>query len=234
MFMKKNIIILHGWGLNGSKYSQLTKILEEKGYKVYSPDLPGFGHEPLKSDRTNLDDYVSFLEYFIKKNKIQSPILIGHSFGGRVALKYSWRNKNVSKLILTGVPLIRNLSFKKKIQFIAARYLGKTLNVLPKNKKQFIRKIFYFMIGEWDYYNSGKLKEVFKNIIGEDLIGYIKNLNTPTVLVWGEDDKITPVYLIKKINKIKKDIKFLVVPGIGHKLPYENANLFYEKIKLYL
>ncbi|MDP2649292.1 MAG: alpha/beta hydrolase [bacterium] len=231
---KSSIIILHGWGLRGSKYQELSKLLENKGYKVYSPDLPGFGDEPLKSDKMNLSDYVLFLEDFIRKNKIISPIIIAHSFGGRVAIKYARNNKNLKQLILTGVPIIRNQSFLKKFEFLTATYFGRLLNIFPESTKNIIRKTFYFIIGEWDYYKSGKLKEVFKNIIGEDLVCYTKELIVPTVLIWGENDKITPSSLVFKIKKINPNFQSIIVPEANHKLPYANPTLFYNKFKSYI
>lgn len=233
--MKNNIIILHGWGLNGSKYSQLSKILEEKGYKVYSPDLPGFGHEPLKSKSMTLSDYVDFLDNFIKSNDIKKPILIAHSFGGRVAVKYCWKYPdNVSKLVLTGVPVVRERSFKKKIAFLGAMVGGRVLTLFPANLKNKFRKVLYFAIREWDYYKSGNLKDVFKNIIGEDLVSYAKEIKIPTILVWGKEDKITPVSLIPKIKKICPDFKSAVIENYGHKLPYENPPLFFNSIESFL
>ncbi len=228
---KDEIIILHGWGLKGGVYESLASLLREQGSSVYAPDLPGFGDEKLKSPFMNLSDYVDFLGDFIKKNKISRPVLIGHSFGGRIALKYSWRYpKNVSKLVLTGVPIIRNKPFLRKIWFIFAVIFGRLFKIFPKSLEKKVRKLFYFAIGEWDYYKSGPLKQVFKNIIGEDLDKYIEEIEIPVLLVWGKDDKITPVSDVSKVKKMNRSIKTVIVKGTGHKLPYEKPIDFYKSI----
>lgn len=232
---KAPIVVLHGWGLCGDKYQALKKLLEEKGHKVFIPDLPGFGSEPLINDNMNLDDYVVFLREFIEKNKIPKPILIGHSFGGRVAVKYTWKYRNdVASLILTGVPVIRHTSAKRKIAYFAAVIGGKIFQLFPKETQSFMRKILYASIGEWDYYKAGSLKQVFKNIIGEELTMYAKNISIPTLLVWGKDDRIVPASDIKKIKKYIPHVISVVVADNDHKLPYTNARAFFNAINIIL
>lgn len=233
---KKNkapIVILHGWGLRGSTYKDLVSIIEKEGHFVYSPDLPGFGTEPLVHGNMMLDDYVVFLRKFIEKNKIAKPILIGHSFGGRVAIKYAWRySKDLNSLILTGVPIIRHTSLKRKIAYITAVVGGKIFQVFPKETKMFLRKILYFAIGEWDYYKAGPLQQVFKNIIGEDLTMYAKSISVPTLLVWGEDDRIVSASDARKIKKhIITHAATAIVEGGDHKLPYISPKSFIKAIQ---
>lgn len=232
---KNSIIILHGWGLRGAVYNELILLLKQQEYQVYAPDLPGFGSEPIVSTSMNLDDYVDFLSDFIKKNHILTPIFIGHSFGGRVAIKYAFRYpQNISKLILTGVPVITNKSFFKKIAYLSAILGGKVFKMAPLRTREFFRKLLYFSIGEWDYYKAGSLKQVFKNIIGEDLVRYLKEIRIPMLLVWGENDRITPLYNINKIQKIMPWVKSIIVKNSGHKLPYENPPTFFNAIKSFL
>ncbi|MDP3988465.1 MAG: alpha/beta hydrolase [Candidatus Levybacteria bacterium] len=233
---KQTIIILHGWGLNGSLYNSLAGILKERKYTVYNPDLPGFGKEPLGKN-LGLDDYADFLDKFIEKNNVHRPILIGHSFGGRIAIKYVWKNpEKVSKLILTGVPIIRQRTLQKKIGFLAAKTGGKVFIVFPKAVKNKMRKLLYFAVGERDYYklDNSPLKKVFKNIISEDLTGYLREIKIPILLVWGENDVLTPSWMLPKITKISPNAKIVLVPQKGHKLPYANYSLFFESIKNFI
>jgi len=67
--MKKTILILHGWGVNGEKYQIIVGMLKEKGWVAFSPDLPGFGKEKLLKRTMNVDDYVDFVRDFIRKKK---------------------------------------------------------------------------------------------------------------------------------------------------------------------
>lgn len=225
------IIILHGWGLSGNTYAKLIKLFKKEGCPVFAPDLPGFGSEPLQKPSMKLDDYVTFVHDFISKHKMQKVILIGHSFGGRVAIKYVWEYPHdVSKLILTGVPIIRKKSLIKQIAYASAVLGGKVFSFFPKKPKEFFRKTLYFAIGEWGYYKSGPLKQVFKNIIGEDLVCYIQKIKTPTLLIWGKDDCIVPAKTIEKIKNYIPHAKVIIVSKTEHKFPYENAAVFFEKV----
>lgn len=232
---KLPIIILHGWGLHGGVYGELKKLLEKEGFKAFIPDLPGFGKEPLRSQTMMLDDYVGFVDEFLNANKIVKPIIIGHSFGGRVALKYAFKYpEKVTKLVLTGAPVIRSRVFKRKISYMVSIAGGQLFRFLPKTTKGFLRKLLYFSIGEWDYYKAGPLKQVFKNIISEDLVFYAKNVKVPVLLVWGENDRVVPVSDMKKIVKIIPHATFSVVKDAGHKLPYEKPVEFFKAIKPFL
>lgn len=232
---KLPIIILHGWGLRGGVYQKLKGLLEDGGFKVFIPDLPGFGSEPLRSQTMVFDDYVSFVDEFLKANKIVKPIIIGHSFGGRIALKYAFKySQKVTKLVLTGAPVIRSSVFKRKISRIVSIAGGQLFRFLPKTTNDFLRKLLYFLIGEWDYYKAGPLKQVFKNIISEDLVFYAKNIKVPVLLVWGENDKVVPVSDMKKIAKIIPQATFSVITDAGHKLPYEKPEIFVKAILPFL
>lgn len=231
------ILILHGWGLSGAKYKNLKQILEQGGYKTFAPDLPGFGQEPLKNNSMHLDDYVDFVRTFIKNNihiklhHAKKIFIIGHSFGGRVALKYVWKYPTeISGLILSGTPIYRDESFIKKIAYFLAIFGGKILNKFSNKFREKVRKFLYFMIGEWDYYNAGALKQVFKNIIGEELFGYLKTIKVPCVLIWGEKDVLVPVYNLQKIKKNIPSIYINIVQNAGHKLPYEKSEIFADKV----
>lgn len=232
---KSSILILHGWGVRGSTYNEIKDLLEDQGFTVFVPDLPGFGEEPLRSQTMMLDDYVDFVDEFLKANKILKPVIIGHSFGGRVALKYAFKYpEKATKVVLTGAPVIRSRVFKRKISFIVAIAGGQLFRFLPKTTKDFLRKLLYFLVGERDYYSAGPLKQVFKNIISEDLVFYAKNVKVPVLLVWGENDKVVPVSDMKKIAKIIPHATFSVAKDAGHKLPYEKPEIFVKAILPFL
>lgn len=224
--VKDPIIILHGWGISGSKYHELQKLLE-KDFKVYSPDMPGFGSEKLKKDMV-LDDYLDFLLGFMKKKKISKAILLGHSFGGRVAAKFaSIHPEKVSKLILTGAPLIKKpLSFKKQFAGIVAK-TGK--RIVPASIFYLARKVLYRSIGEWDYYKAGELSKTLQNIIAEDLREILPKIKVPTLLIWGKNDTFVKLEIGNEISNLIKSSKIEILEG-SHRIPYENPETFYNAI----
>lgn len=229
--LKIPIMILHGWGLRGSVYNNLVDVLKKQGYTVYAPDLPGFGDEPLLSESMNLKDYVDFVKKFLEKQRIKKVTVIGHSFGGRVAVKMAVTvPEMVEKIVLTGVPIIRHITFKKRIAGFVAVF-GK---LLPGILGNVFRKILYKIIGEYDYLKAGNMKKTLTAIVNEDLTSYTRKITVPTLLVWGADDIFTPADDVLEIKKLIPHAESVVLQGATHKVPYDSAEKFYSKIKSFL
>ncbi len=232
--MKRQILILHGWGLQGSTYERLVSLFPSI-YSVHVLDFPGFGKEPLLQTHLYLCDYVEFVRNFIRAKHIKSAIIIGHSFGGRVGVKLAFEYPDlVEKLILTGTPIIRHFTIRQRVGKIVA-VIGKgVVSILPGKIGELLRKALYRFIGEYDYYKAGSLKKVFINIVNEDLTVYARNISTPVFLVWGKDDSITPSSDVADIQKIMPHAQGVIVPGTAHGLPYRNPELFYKEIKSFI
>jgi len=82
-----NIVVLHGWGHNKHYWKALKRPLGRLG-KVYIPDLPGFGSEPLINENWGVPDYAKWVEGYVSKKKLKRVVLIGHSFGGRISARF--------------------------------------------------------------------------------------------------------------------------------------------------
>lgn len=231
--MKDPIVILHGWGslVSGEKrFGIVKKLLEKKGFRVFTPDLPGFGSNKLKKEELFFEDYVQFVKDFIEKNKLKKVILLGHSFGGRIAIAFSARYpKYVSKLVLvcaSGIPHPLP-SLKKKIVYVATKVL-RPLFLLPGISffyKQ-LRKIVYYAIGEMDYYKAGSLTKTFKNIYQVSIVDDLPRIHMPTLIVWGRDDTFVPVADGQFMHEKIKKSRLKIVEREGHKFPYENPEKF--------
>ena len=236
--MKKTVLILHGWkiGMTGQRYNEIKTLLEQEGFTVFSPDLPGFGIQELIKNRMTLDDYVSFVKSYLDEKKTGKVILIGHSFGGRIAAKFSYLHPDrIEKLILTGSPLIKKpFSPKQRLANYMAKYGKTAMAIFPSSISQIPRKILYRAIGENDYYESGNLRETFKAIIGEDLAPILSSIKIPTLLIWGDNDSFVPVSIGKEIARKIKHAKLVIIPDTGHKLPYEEPMKFVRAIMSFI
>lgn len=234
-----NILILHGWRLSGDKYINLAKLLSSgKHFQVFSPDMPGFGKEEIPLRPFSLNDYVDFIDKFLKKKKINRTFIIGHSFGGRVAIKFaSLFPQKVEKVVLTGVPGFLPVSNLKVKFFLLVSKTGKLLFSLPLlsilEKKA--RNVLYKISGASDYaHTSGTMRETFKLIIREDLAESMKKLRIPVKLVWGELDTTVPVGIAYKMNMVIGGSKLTVINKATHRLPYENYQDFFQAVKSFL
>jgi pimeloyl-ACP methyl ester carboxylesterase len=224
-------VFLHGWG---SEATLFRKILE-KCDNFVALDFPGFGGSEFPSKNWGVSEYAIFLNNFLTKLEIKNPLLIGHSFGGSVAIKYNVLFGGVRKNILIGAAGIREKTLKIKIYKIGAK-IFKLATLIPGldliRKK--IRNDFYEKIGSLDYINSGKLKESYKKIISENLSEDMKKIKTETVLIWGEDDAETLLADGKKINSLIKNSKLLMIKNAGHYVfldqPEKFEELFFQEL----
>jgi len=230
--MDKNIVLLHGWGASTSKLFPLENALRELGWKVANLKLPGF---ELKETETisNLNDYSEYVVKDIQKRfNNREYFVFGHSFGGRVAIKIALNNlKYLKGIILCSSGGISRASLLKRFSFLIFAKLGKILQYfLPLG--YYWKKLIYKAAREHDYEKAeGKMKLVLKNIISENLKKSIKNVKTPSLILWGKDDKMTPLKDGRYLEKHIKKSNLIVFDGVGHKLPYEKPSEIAEEIE---
>lgn len=242
--MKKTIIILHGWGsaMSGKRYEGLKNLIEKKGYTVFTPDLPGFGENPLTKEVLEFDDYVQFVKTFIEKSlhhtKQKKIVLLGHSFGGRIAIRVAKLYPAlIDSLVLTGASGIpRPLpSLKKKLVYALTKATRPVFSIPPFSFfYAFFRKAVYYSIGEMDYYKAASLRETFKNVYQVSILPDLPEISVPTLIVWGENDTFTPLADGQLMHEKIQNSKLVVIPDATHKLPYENPEIFAKQLSEFI
>jgi len=186
----ENLIFLHGWGGCWQSWYPILERLKND-FNLYAPDLPGFGDQPIPMPYF-LENYVDFVVDFIIKNKIENPILIGHSFGGAIISKIAADKRlPLSKIILVDAAPIRHpYTSLQKIKF-------KLINSLKKIVP-FTQDIYYkiFKLQNSDYAalkGNPILQQTFKNVIQQDLTDELPKIDLPTLIIWGKNDISTPL-----------------------------------------
>lgn len=232
------ILILHGWNLQASKFLPLQKELSKRGYKVYCLDLPGFGESKPSKESWFLSDYVDFVKRFIRENKLSEIILIGHSFGGRIAIKLAAEQpKFLHALILTGAPGINPVPAFKIRFFLVLAKIGKLIFSLPvlSYGRDLTRKFLYKVAQATDYYNTNDyMLETFRNTVKESLVPYMGQISTPTLLLWGAEDKMVPVGIAEKMEKMLKNSKLVVIDDARHGVPWTHPKEFTDEVEKFL
>lgn len=227
MDSKKTLVFIHGWGVSSEIWKPLYYFLQND-FEIYTLDLPGFGKTPIEKAMT-LKDYADFVRDFLKNNNITNPIIVGHSFGGAVATKFALLYPDkISKLILVGAAAIRQP--RRKMIFVKkAADILKPL--LPEKIRKLILKLLKYDKTDYAQIESPELKETFKNVIKEDLQPHFHLIKTPTLVIWGEKDAITPLEEGKIIAENIPGAKFAIVKNTGHFLFLEKPNEFIKLIK---
>jgi pimeloyl-ACP methyl ester carboxylesterase len=253
------IVLLHGWGISSDRYiATAEKILEkDKNYIFFIPDLPGFGKSDEPGTDWTLDDYVEFTKAFVDavalrdggfepikdilKEKLRREeasitptnrkiLMLAHSFGGRIAIKYAVKYPDdLELLVLTGAAGIRHVKTnRRKVLYVLSK-AGKTIlslpliNVLEKSSKT----LLYRIAGVNDYRDaSSRMKGVMKNVIGEDLSKLLDKIDVPTFLIWGRNDNSTPLIDGEIMHANIRGSKLDVIENANHSVPYNNAEEF--------
>lgn len=189
MIENKQIIFLHGWGLDKNSFNNLAEQLPN--YNKILIDLPGFGKTELPKRPWGTLDYAKHVVVSLLEQR--NNIIIGYSFGGRIAIKIAANYPElVDKLIL-----IASAGLRKKFSL-----------------KRLIRKIF--KKSSQDYKNAGALKPILSKVVREDLIKDLKKIKCETLILAAENDTETPLWTAKKMHKLVKNNKLIILPGIGH------------------
>jgi len=223
-------LMLHGWGSNYERWEVVAEALSKKGYKVYVPDLPGFGKSETLTTPWNLNKYVNWTEQLVKDLDLGDFYLSGHSFGGALASKIAVKHaQDVKKLFLISAACIRKKTNRKSLSAKIAKVV-KIFSFVPFYK--FFRKAVYkFIIRKSDYlYVEGIMKETYLNVISEDLSFHLSFIKVPTVVIWGDKDEFTPLEDGQLINKQIRNSKLVIIPGAAHDLNRKQPEILAEKI----
>lgn len=229
------MIIMHGWGCDGSTVRTIADIAAEQ-HKVYNLDLPGFGKSTEPTTVWGVDDYVEMLEEFVEKTGIENPIVLGHSFGGRVGILYSSRNK-VDKLILVdsaGVKPSRSLKYYIKVySFKAAKRLWRIL--LGKERAEARIESMRKKKGSSDYsLASPMMRSILVKTVNQDLKYAMPLIMAPTLLIWGENDTATPLKDAKVMEKLIPDAGLVSFKGCGHYSFLDNPYQFAAVLRSFI
>ncbi len=236
--VKPPIVILHGWALSGDTFQPLVAALKKRGYLVFSPDFPGFGNAEAPSRPWGLSDYAQWLDEYLEKNDIQGPLLFGHSFGGRVALKFEQQFPGQSKaLILTGTPGYTPASRLTMIIGLMFTKLGGAFFRLPPLFlfKERARLIWYRLIGAKDFLRPQKvMRDTFKKIVTGSLVEPMRSISCPCLLLWGEDDRIVPLSIAERMAQTIPGAKLIVVPDARHGVPFKKPEEVAQAVETFL
>ena len=214
------LLILHGWG--GSRYSweKVREILVDKGYRVIVPDLPGFGDSQEPQKPQTVGDYRDFILKFADKINLQSFSILGHSFGGRVAVRFTRQNPQmVKKLIICDASGIKlELNLKAKIISVLSRF-GNALfsKAIFSEFKKIAKSIFRFFLRHSDYVKAnGVMKETLKIVITEDISPELPDIKNKTLIIWGQKDNLVPLKAAYIFKEKIANSELKIFPGVRH------------------
>lgn len=225
------LVFLHGWRSESAVWFKIMSEAEKRGFRSFALDLPGFGLSEIPPEDFDLKKYAAVIESFLEKEGLEKVYLVGHSFGGRIALKFA----SLFPENLSGLVLVDSAGLKPKDKKII-RFFAKILK--PFFKLPFFRSfrpLIYKIIGAEDYIATPRLKNVFLNVVKENLEPSLSRIKTKTLVVWGEEDKTTPLSFAETFHRQIKNSRLEIIKDAGHfsfmDNPEEFSKILFDFVK---
>lgn len=202
----KPVVYLHGWGCDGSVFLPVAKQLPS--YSNYLVDFAGFGKsDPPPESGWTVEEYAEQLKDFLVQQNLHSAVLVGHSFGCRVALAFAAKySELVERMLLVAPAGLRGVSLKRWFRvtcYKLSKFLLKLVSKQPKAK-----------YASEDYANcSNAMKRTFVKVVNEDLSKYAKRVKCSVLIVNGRTDTATPLKHANRLHKLIKHSSLIEIDG---------------------
>jgi len=224
----KDVLFLHGWGSSCAVWRSVFEATKDLGHLV-ALDFPGCGQSDTMEEPWDIDDYADFVLEFIEKAKLENPILIGHSHGGRVIMKLCGEKKlSPPKIIFVDAAgLIPKKSLRQKIRAKSFKAIKGALSLpIIKNYSGGLLDKARNHFGSADYNAAPPvLRQTLVSLVNTDLRHLLPNIECPWLLIWGDKDTATPIEDAKTIESLIKDSGLCIIKDTGHfsfcEKPYE-------------
>lgn len=225
-----DIVLMHGWGCDRTIWAGLQTYLENtygSRFRVAAPDFPGFGTEPEPTEPWGMEQYTAWFEGWLAERGIVNPILVCHSFGGRVGLIFASRNR-VHKIILVDAAGVRRKSLKRWVKVLSFKFLKR---VAPKE-----------LVERWRArtaspdYNAASpvMRGTLTKVVRQDLRRFMPLIEAPTLLIWGSEDTATPLRDARTMKRLIPGAGLVVFEGAGHYSFLDRPFQFYAVMDSFL
>lgn len=205
---KQSIVLLHGWGQNIDMMKPIGDRFKND-FDIIIFDLPGFGNSDEPSKFWSCYDYVHAIHEALDNLNVSNPIIVGHSFGGKLGLLYA-SIYDVKKLVCLASPFCREIQ-KVTLKSKILKFMKKVpiVNKLENFAKRHI--------GSTDYRNaSGVMRDILVGHVNLDITEDVKKINCPTLLIWGTNDEAVSIERGYQLEKLIRDAGLVEYPGCTH------------------
>ncbi len=248
-------VLIHGLGDEADSWRKVFPLLSGRG-RVLALDLPGFGRSEHPRRAYTLNFFADTVVALLESLQVPQAILVGNSMGAAVALRVALRRADlVARLVLLDGPPVRSKLGKVQLMFLipgqgekiynsfrssqemafeSLRPYYANLDALPPEDRQFLRERVWDRV--WSDDQRRAFFSTFRWLALEGLLGHpapawLRQLTTPTLVVWGDQDSIVPIEAGKTLQSLIPDASLHIIPGCGH-LPQQEKPL--ELVRLIL
>ncbi|MCA9371102.1 MAG: alpha/beta hydrolase [Candidatus Peregrinibacteria bacterium] len=250
--MTKTLVCFHGWGGSKESFTELKEALKHDDVTVLAPDLPGFGDEPDPEHPFSNDDYADWALCWLSQQMNNGKLtmknewfLLGHSHGGRVAIKLVTEKLSIlhskfsipSHLFLCAAAGIHHPRHIKRVIGLMLAKGGKAIFALPGLRKlePLGKTLLYKLVRVHDYEKASEvMRKTLILVTREDLKPLLRHISVPTDLFWGTDDGMTPYSDARIMEKEIPHAKLHAYAGVRHRVHRDRAMEIAAVIRTYL
>ena len=234
--MRTTLVCLHGWGGSKESFTELREALKGTDIEILTPDLPGFGSEPEPDHAWTTDDYAEWVAKWLSDQRQatsnQQWFLLGHSHGGRIAIKLVTSQlpkancQLPAHLFLCAAAGIRHPRHFKRIAGLMLAKTGSFFLSIPglRALQPLGKKILYKLVRVHDYEKASPvMRETMIKVSAENLRPFLSKITVPTDLFWGTEDGMTPYGDAKIMERGIPGAVLHTYPGVRHRIHRDKA-----------
>jgi pimeloyl-ACP methyl ester carboxylesterase len=225
------VLALHGWARTHEDFRVALSGLgaDRPALDAIALDLPGFGASPPPPEAWGAAQYAEAISPILD-DMAKPVVVVGHSFGGRVAIELAIAAKDrLRGLVLIGVPLVPSKASagRTKTGYKVVRTLVRA-GILGEAQLERARQRY----GSRDYREAnGVMRSVLVRVLTEDYTDALRQIACPTELLWGAKDTVAPPWLARDALRMLKDGHLTELPGVDHFVPTAAPSAVYEAVK---
>ena len=211
------IVVLHGWGAHLEAVGAILAALDGAS-ELVALDLPGFGESDPPPEPWDAGDYARFVSEFLDHLGIARAHFVGHSHGGRVSIVLATETpERVERLLLVDAAGIRPKRSWRYRRRVAVAKLGKAAAAVGGPPGRRLQERMRARVASRDYLEASEaMRGTFRAVIAQDLTDRLPRISAPTLLVWGERDEETPLWMAHRMEELIPDAGLVVLEGAGH------------------
>ena len=217
------LVILHGWGHSSALWSPLAQLFHD--HEIMNLDLPGFGSEPLLSHEWGVGEYGRWTNEKLKMKKVKRAIMIGHSFGGRIAAHIASMQPDwLAGLVLIGAPCLYKPTHK-------ARIIGRIAKVA---KSLGLTQSPWSLNSELSEADKKGLGQIYRKVVIHDQTLELSRISKPTLIIRGSLDTYPDAETTEEIHTLIADSTLETVAGVGHNIHLESPVLLHAIVNKWM
>ena len=223
-----SVLLLHGWGGSIESFEPVYQALRTS-FDAVAIDFPGHGQSTLPPRPWHVADFLDITLEVMDQLAMTQPHIVAHSFGARVSIQMAARHRQraAKMLFAAGAGVAPRKSISRSLKRKASS-IAHTMEAVPvaRSLVHALRGRLLPRLASRDYRNAGELRQTLSNVIAEDLTPLLSSIRSKCLLVWGDQDQETPLYMGETMHRLIPASELVIFPGAGH-FPYlDQSNKF--------